>query len=356
MIYPLIILGAGASKGSLDLSQLTYQDRQRLEPYTPPITNELFLRKNWERYISNWDEIQDLATDADKGIKWFGNSLEKYLTNLRDVVSKTNPERTRQLLALRFYLATMFNDISNNYFHRANHYRVLLQQIRDYSNGKAAFVNFNYDLLLEMNIPNIREAKSIDDYLSGEIKVFKIHGACNWVHEPIALDEIRSDSPEVNSYVYYVAQAEKFGLDSIPKLYRSIPKNLFQFTKREQNGDHFNSVKHYLPALAIPLLEKNPTYLCPDDHVEKLKEELNRVDRILLIGWRAQDEYLWKLLNEAQFTHLDHRAKLCVVSGNFASASEISARFTNSKLEIITSDANGFGEFLGSGHYVNFWK
>ena len=50
-----------------------------------------------------------------------------------------------------------------------------------------------------------------------------------------------------------------------------------------------------LPALAVPLRTK-ATFVCPPDHIEKLRSELSKVDRIVSVGWKAGEPHFLDLL------------------------------------------------------------
>ena len=52
------------------------------------------------------------------------------------------------------------------------------------------------------------------------------------------------------------------------------------------------------PAIALPLRSKT-TFSCPPNHLEKLQQRLKECDRLLVVGWRAQDQHFLKLLTRA---------------------------------------------------------
>jgi hypothetical protein len=55
------------------------------------------------------------------------------------------------------------------------------------------------------------------------------------------------------------------------------------------------------PALAIPVIQKDDTsFACPSHHLNTLKSVIPRVRKLLVIGWRGQEEHflsLWEKSN-----------------------------------------------------------
>ena len=235
--------------------------------------------------------------------------------------------------------------MSDKYFHPASNYRVLIKRIEDESGGKACFVNFNYDLLLERHIPKINEARVVDEYMAGPTKVVKIHGSCNWFHDPIKVMTF-SGMNDVGSYVYYVSQAEKF-FENVPPLHAEVENKLRQFSASP--GDGF--MHYYLPAVTIPLSGKHG-FICPNSHIEILKEELMFTDRILVIGWKAGDPSLLEILNNHS---VSDKKKLFVVSADSDSAANVSTNFNDKIFDIYPCKSRGFSEFMSSKEFDDFW-
>ncbi len=352
MSYPLIILGAGASYDSGLIEQ--YKDKpsvyDQLVANRPPLTNSLFNRGRFERFIDKYDEIIELATHAVRKVGP-NNSLEEYLTNLSTTVAQRNPKRYKELFALRFYLADVFSDISKKFHRRGNNYAALLKEIEDWCDGRAIFVSFNYDTLLEQNIRRIDSSTSISDYISDDLSVIKIHGSCNWVHQPTRQNIFPQLERTITSYIYFVQNAEQYLNQPMPlngQILKELPQNL---TLRESDY----SVLHYLPALTIPVAgEHKEHHVCPVEHVDFLKTALTQlVDKILIIGWRANDPYLVNLINSATFTK---NIPLYIVTNSRASAAEVATKFTNKMLEHTACESSGFSHFLNSSESDNFFQ
>lgn len=345
MKYPLIILGAGASHDSAQLDNISREKFDKIFPYKPPLANDLFRRSLWDRYVQRWDEISDLATDLVGGIGRYGG-LESYLTHLLNDVAPVNEKRAKQIVATRFYIATLFKEISAQYHSPANNFHAMLQAIEDECQNNAIFVNFNYDLLLESNIQNIKNAKYIDDYISGSLKVIKVHGSCNWVHKPVNQINIENDH-NASSYVYFVVNAKQVLQNGKIPLCNEVVTSSWDFSNRVNQAQ----VNYYLPAVSVPLSGKSD-YLCPDNHIDQFKEALSKIDRILILGWRSNDPYIVKTLNEFEF---NHKLPMYIVSGTQPSAVAISHNFEKNKFNIKACTSEGFNKFMSSSEFVDFW-
>jgi hypothetical protein len=54
-----------------------------------------------------------------------------------------------------------------------------------------------------------------------------------------------------------------------------------------------------IPAIAIPVQTKG-VFECPADHIATLKDCLNKVTKLLVIGWRANDMHFLNLLHDGR--------------------------------------------------------
>lgn len=85
-----------------------------------------------------------------------------------------------------------------------------------------------------------------------------------------------------------------------------------------------------------------------------MTDELEKVDRILVIGWRAQDEYLLQLLKN----HLKQKVKMTIVSSNEAKAQEIGLKFKDiqqiSAEDITISKSEGYTNYMIHREYEKF--
>lgn len=347
--YPLIIFGAGASFDYLKISRFSTVDQSKLKQWQAPLTNNIFDVSRFGRIIGKYEDIKPLAsaiiniTDSEDSF-----DFEEYLTNLE----KNFPDNNyKKIMALRFYLTELFGKISHHFYRHENNHRHLIYEIENRI-GQACFVNYNYDTLLEKNINTIDLNREIDSYTQGPFKVIKYHGAFNWVYEPFVVpgkidvydyftNNAKTLNNEVNSRNVYPLTRGNFD-------YASVDFNIHDYRKvREVEWDYF------LPAVAIPIGTKG-NHVCPKAHIDILEEELKRIDRILVIGWRAQDEHLIDLLKK----NLTNDVKLTVVSSNSDNAGEIALKFKDiqqiKEEDIYVSEAEGYTNYMIKREYEKF--
>lgn len=177
MSYPLIILGAGAS---LDfLNRENYGKDGDLDLWIPPLTNQIFDGTRFQAIIIKYPEMNEMvAYLRGRLANNTSTSLEELLSKMFNDHIKKDPNLHKSFIALLFYLVELFGIISVKYYRAHNNYD-LLRYILNQNSGKAVFINFNYDLLLEQSF-NKSNNEHIDDYLSDPFPIVKIHGAYNW--------------------------------------------------------------------------------------------------------------------------------------------------------------------------------
>lgn len=356
MSYPLVILGAGASHDFLKIERHEQNDQNSLRTWKPPLTNNIFDVSRFSQIIGKYEDVKALAstiiniTDNDAPF-----DFEKYLSEQEvEFAEKSYP----QIIALRFYLAELFSKVSYHFYRHTNNHRHLIDQIEKRV-GKALVVNFNYDTLFEKNIKEINGSTSVDSYIAGSLKVIKIHGAHNWRYTP----QIEVGKKDV--YDYFVSSGQKL-FDEYKKheIYSSTIGDI-KYSERDRDFDlniyreHKESsfpggaFHYYLPAIAIPIASKGD-YVCPDNHIKVMREELKQVDRVLVIGWRAQDSFI---LNELK-GYLPNNVRLTIVSSNEASGQAIALNFKDiSQIgfdNIQVSPHNGYTEFMINRGYERF--
>lgn len=290
MAYPLIILGAGASFDYIEQNKYPERFHDLFNKFKPPLSNNIFDAVKFidfiDRYSPYTTEIGSYINNRIAGGKI---TLEQCLTDIRYNKISKNPEISKQIVSLLFYLADLFSAVSREYFVSHNNYTDLLFRIKA-NGGKACFVNFNYDLLLEKNLKfGLEPTDTINDYVSGQIKVIKIHGACNWFYgRPVIGHSKRA------SYNYALSDAQVI-LDRSNQEYNIVINNPTNCRDLSYEGTE-PEIKVFHPAIAIPIQSK--VYVCPESHIQILKDKLKQVDRVIIIGWKAADPFLVELLKE----------------------------------------------------------
>jgi len=354
MSYPLIILGAGASMDYLKADDHIEHRDGNFSKYRSPLMNQIFDDARFYEILSRHPEIDSFVSDAMNAMSRPNANFEDYLTNLRDNIAPDNEKVYSQLLSLIFYLADLFSEISEKFYYRRNNYKNILHKIDNYFNGQACFVNFNYDLLLERSLNEHTSGtfnySSLENYISSNIKIIKIHGACNWRYNPQTVQ-----TKQINAKQFFSTFSKKLILetnnDQIYPYANSISSVNF-------NPEYNESLKCWtvkLPALALPLKNKPKNYVCNDSHIAILKVCIKKADRILIIGWRDVDKYMLNLLN----TELgDRKINTSIVTKNTTPETTFKYFEVNAPQLIIKSEnicQKGFSEFIKTDNYDNFF-
>src|SRR3990167_820438 len=99
------------------LEQFNNVERHALEQWRPPFTNGLFDGTRFQELILKFGEMDEIVSDIRGRI--FNDSetsLEQILTTLHTQDTKNDPDLYRSFIALLFYLADLFHNISAKYY------------------------------------------------------------------------------------------------------------------------------------------------------------------------------------------------------------------------------------------------
>lgn len=293
MTYPLIILGAGASFDFLRREDYPTTDID-LDWWIPPLTNRLFDGTKFQSIITKYGEMNEIVGYIRGKLRNNSNiTFEEVLTKLFQERIQQNPSLYKSFIALLFYISELFGTISKKYYRSHNNYDSL-RLILSLNGGRAVFVNFNYDLLLEQSFSK-SNVQHIDDYLSDPFPIIKIHGAYNWFWTRLvnAFEGEKKGSYEISingaQYIFEPGEAKSQWILGIHNT--SNPQNI-----RAQVRDPLTAYASH-PALALPLFGKN-NFVCPQSHIDFLKRKLKEIDRIVVIGWKLGDPFLRNLIVE----------------------------------------------------------
>jgi hypothetical protein len=96
------------------------------------------------------------------------------------------------------------------------------------------------------------------------------------------------------------------------------------------------------PAIAIPV-EIKSSFECPSDHLDCLNAHLEKVTKILIVGWRAAEKHFLDLLSRV----VTDKIPVQVVAGGRSLGEEVLSRFASAGMRVA-------GEALdvGFSHYV----
>ncbi|MFZ3015496.1 MAG: hypothetical protein WA101_00645 [Minisyncoccia bacterium] len=338
MSYPLIILGAGASHD--------YSSKGKHAPLTNQLIENDHLRSDLlKKYIGAGSLLSEIGSKIKKGTRTF----EEVLTDFQNEMSGSI-ELQQQFVALAFYLQELFEKISIEDSseevirkHEFNNYQILINNIYRYCSGNACIVTFNYDSLFERNLRDKAPSK-MSDYIQNSIKIIKLHGSHNWVY--------------VNHKEYLPHGS--IGLSAFQVSYK-YPDFFIKIKDDGRMPEHQPSMKkmigseNYLtfPAIAVPLTGKD-TYICPPAHIAILERELDNIDRILIVGWKAGDK---KLLETIKKHPSFRQCKILVISGSFQGAKKIvSIIKTELETSLIEAYNGNFSDFMGDNLSAEFFK
>lgn len=305
-----VIFGAGASYDSDPNreppppgSASRHPDHAKNMLARPPLANELFAdRPVFRSALSRFPQCQPLVPR----LRHLGSeSLEQLLARLQaEATNRPDPERAKQLAAVRFYLQTVVYTSTNEWAGLCDctNYLTLLDDIRHQSNGRTNLVTFNYDCLLDDAVSRVAGVTpaSLDDYLSlGQFSLFKVHGSVNWGRVVASGHNTASVNTAEHITALLIENAWQINVSDEYRIVKAGPPTV-------RHGDVI-----LRPAIAVPVAGKQ-SFECPPRHIEVLKERLAETTRLLIIGWRGQDEHFVQLLND----HLADRCEVQVVCGS----------------------------------------
>lgn len=322
----MVILGAGASYDSVP--QEDWGSLQKRSEHRPPLAAELFQNRTpFSEALARLPAAAPLIGELRRAISR-DEPVEEALQRYRDYAENGDEGTARQLMALRFYINDIIKACSAQWLElssRVTNQAVLLnivQRWRVPANEKVLLVTFNYDLMLENACLAALgwSPQNLDDYaFTNPYRIFKPHGSVNW------------------------ARLARLGENASPeRLIQEAPR-LEMTDFYAMAGDPANGYS-VVPAIAVPTITKS-VFECPSDHVEELRRRLPEVDRLLVVGWRAQEQSFLSVLSE----HVTARnAQGLVVSAGRSQADETVMRLREAlpHCALFPSEASGFSAFL----------
>ena len=326
----MVIFGAGASYDSLPSRPPSVLGN---EAARPPLAKDLFLPERISNSaLAGFPQCRPIIPYLQNTPP--GGNLEHTLETLQ-VEAETDPERSRQLAAIRFYLHFLFWECDrdwNGVTRGITNYFTLLDQLRR-QKEPVLLVTFNYDRQIENALPSV--GVSTDDlshYVKHPMfKLFKLQGSVHWARE---VDTEISNIMERNVW--------------------DVGRELIDRVANLKISDRFRIVSEYpigkvdgtalFPAIAIPV-ETKRGFECPEDHLECLRANLGAVAKILVVGWRATENHFLELWRNA----ITVEVPLQIVAGNRKDADEVLERLRTAGVKVAgeATDA-GFSEYVVS--------
>jgi hypothetical protein len=292
----MVVFGAGASYDSIDVKPPgTPNPGWPIdEQFRPPLAKDLF--GFTELFANAMAKIEKLQPIIPILRRTGGKNVEAVLRELQDEAG-AYPERLCQLMAVRYYLHTALWECESKWkiaSKNVTNYKALLDQINRWrrSDEEVCLVTFNYDTLLEDATSAVGlTITNLDHYIVGSrfYKVFKLHGSVNWARA-VATHSPYADSP------YTAANAWSVAENHIKRA--AVLRIMNDFVRIDEYpcGLHQGRIG-LVPAIAIPV-EKKAYFECPQPHLDELKRVLPKVDRLLMIGWRATEDHFLTLLRD----------------------------------------------------------
>jgi hypothetical protein len=286
----VVILGAGAS---FDSVAPQYQPTLPIDQaWRPPVASDLFGARQWSfgPTMDGFPEarplIMRLAASVARGVP-----VEDAIQAETEAIGGT-PYGARQLASLRFYLQAILWQAGVKWGAAAHHltnYSALADEIerwREANDEGVTYITFNYDLMLEDALKPIATFNTFGDYIAGRTKLIKAHGSVDWGHATTTRSGIVNDD------------ARRMLVRDAPELAsNAVGWRRFVSFDDSHPADRRRELNQLLyPALALPTSGK-AGFECPEDHRDAMTTAIAQMTRLLVIGWRAQEEHLLELLD-----------------------------------------------------------
>lgn len=283
----LVVLGAGASRDAVnEYTALSYATRARTGDWRPPLTAELFEpRPTFGAILAQTRRALDLVVDLRARLQRGTVNLEQELDKVQDRAEAGDENAAIRLMALRFYLREVLSGCSEHWPEAANgatNYHWLVGRLDEWARDHddlVVYVTFNYDTMLELAFGDILQEpiRSLDTYVSHpRAHVYKVHGSVNWGQKTHRVPPFTDDE---RSWV----------INSAATLPAPGPIEMRTNWSSGVQGEA------WVPALAVPI-ESKSAFVLPDHHRERLVVDLQEVDRVLVVGWRATEQHFLKLV------------------------------------------------------------
>ena len=250
---------------------------------------------------------------------------------------KNDEERQRELASVRFYLCEVLQKVSDEWNKRTDgvtNYAPLIGDILRFNRtDEVCLVTFNYDVLLEHALYTFDfKRKPPEEHLDSHsiLKLFKLHGSVDW-------------SRIVN----------------LPLNTRLTPQHLIEQASTIQLTDKFvlaNATSPYemhnfgqpiFPAIAIPVQTKSDDYFeCPAAHLAYLAKMLEKVKKILIIGWQGKEAHFLRMLRH----NLPMLQQVMVVGAKRSDAEKTFKQFS----EEIGKRIFEQNSYIGEGGFTDF--
>ncbi len=340
------IFGAGASLGSQDTSQLQPQ-------LHAPLINNLF-DSQYHTYASDVFVSKSRIEQLKKLIG--DESIEEWLTKgwtkLGEPHGKEALAAGRKLFGdLALYIWWTMVQISTTYSDTSGYHAFLQKLAQVDDKDECAFINFNYDLLLDKALNNVYGytlGGALDYYTT--YNYLKPHGSVNWFVNMRDTDRrlSRTDLHGGREILLNRMASNMFSGEPIGKQLTILdPANTNLYNLDSFFQLVYTDGKYGFPIVLLPLSAK--MYDLIDGFMDRMRAEFNRIfsqaTDVYVIGYRANDE----LFNEMS-KNAPRNTKLHVVGRE--SAKDIQKNILDANSQFIAGDVytEGFLDFIEKMH------
>lgn len=304
----MFVFGAGASSFCVPADA---QGRLNTFQLRPPISNELFSDK-YRSYFNNYEGVR-LSLSSLRRLK---NDVETFLESEWTLIRDTyNPALLSRHVNILYYLQELFFTISegiNKEFYDCNLYStftdILQKKLLQKPLEKTAFVNFNYDTILDHYISahfNVQFSQ-MSDYANcnnNPFFYFKPHGSSNWgwqFRSEESKDKINNtpgwlyDNKICFDEIYYKH------LGSVNEMVHSrgwAYERKYSINKNKIEIIGSDYPRRYFPALLIPYRDKDD-FVMPYYHSDIMGHFMNTMEDLFLIGWKGNEKAFNELLRD----------------------------------------------------------
>jgi len=342
----MFVFGAGASMDSNRRVGAKGHDDVRI-----PLANGLFeVRPHLEEHFNRFPAIRPVVETLRDSVRGDGPGIESALEALREEAA-SDPGRGVQLNAILFYLQAIMMESETRWvdFTRGvSNYGELLDRLRHWQATSAEpvrLVTFNYDTLIDSAFGDalqirVDEDEYLDSYISrDDFKLYKVHGSVNWLQAVRNDVSVAGGNAELAQKLIGLGSALRPG----PEGFGIMRDGKFSLPATD------GSLVPAVPAMALPLISK-ADFAMPSEHVRQLTDDLARVTRVLIVGWKGADTRLLALWRD----QLEDGASpaVYVVSGSGESAGHIADALGKSSVfgSAFVYEGTGFSDFLSDGN------
>jgi len=322
-----VLLGAGASRGAVSNGA-----------YEPPLTSELFAER-FNGILLRYPAVDTAAAEIRRATARGGVALEKHLAE-KYAAPDGHAHALHTGRALPLYLQEVLTEASCCAWEPRN-YDLLWRPILEHVDS-VTFITLNYDTILDGRLAaGDAPLDTLEDYIASDRRwsLIKLHGSINWgypidngiddtgsyyAHRPSA--GIRATGPiEMTRLAPWFDdrewQGHVSGSTPGPKLGAVVARCVGNALREARRPDYPANRAPLFPALALPL-GANDRFVCPDTHVEHLRDQLDssKDATLLVIGYSAIDS---SVLDELRGKRL---AACAVVDRNFETAAIVGRR------------------------------